>query len=470
MPATTIVWFRNDHRLADNPALSAAARRDAPVVALFILDDRSDSPEGGAARWWLHHSLYALGESLRRHRCQLLLRRGDPLQVLAAVVEQADADALYFNRRYEPYEADLESRVDERFAERLEVKRFGGRLLFEPEAIATAGGEPYRVFTPFWKACLRADEPPRPLPLPRLAGAPALPGDNLDDWNLLPRNPDWSTGIGSRWTPGEAAAGNVLERFLDHAIAAYADKRDLPGIAGTSSLSPYLHFGEISPRQLWYAVRRHQLGSSGGDSWLRELGWRDFCHHLLFHWPRSVTEPFNPRFRDFPWRDDRLALEAWQRGRTGYPLVDAGMRELWHTGWMHNRVRMIAASFLVKHLLVGWWHGENWFRDTLVDADLANNVGGWQWVAGCGADAAPYFRIFNPVLQGRKFDADGRYVRRWVPELARLPDRHLHAPFEMPRSELAACGIVLGNQYPQPLVDHAAARQRALDALATTRE
>ncbi len=420
-----ILWYRDDLRLADHAPLRAAVASGAPLIPLFILDETTSGKwrPGAASRWWLHHSLAVLAADLAGLGSRLVIRRGDSLEVITTLVRQCQARALYFHRSHEPAQAILEERLWRELGEKLEIRRFRGRLLQEPEQVRTGAGEAFRVFTPFWKACLRLPEPEAPLPAPaRLAPTPPeVTGLELDSLQLLPRTPDWAAGLREQWRPGEAGARLRLETFCEEALTGYAAGRDQPGRPGTSRLSPHLHFGEISPRQVWQAVRGVQATEAattrGGDAFLRELGWREFCHHLLHHWPRLPEQPFNPRFADFPWQDDGEAFRAWTRGQTGYPLVDAGMRELWHTGWMHNRVRMVTASFLVKHLLVPWQQGQDWFWDTLVDANLANNAGGWQWVAGCGADAAPYFRIFNPVLQGQKFDPHGDYARRWLPEL-----------------------------------------------------
>ena len=476
-----IVWFRQDLRLADHPALTAAVESGAPVIPVYVLDDATPGrwALGGASRWWLHHSLAALQRDLAARGADLLLRRGPALEALTALVEETGARAIHFSRCYEPHAAKLESDLAEALGGMgVACRRFGGGLLFEPEAVVEQAGKAYRVFTPFWKACLGMPEPKAPLPAPE-AIEPASPwsaGDDLADWRLLPTAPDWSTGIAEAWTPGEAAAGERLHRFLDRAVAAYRDDRDRPDRPATSGLSPHLHFGEIGPRQVWHVARAaaNRSGApgvaSGAFAFLREVGWREFSYHLLHHWPDLPSEPFRPDFAAFPWRDDAAALEAWQRGRTGYPIVDAGMRQLWHTGWMHNRVRMVVASFLVKHLLVPWQEGEAWFWDTLVDADLANNAASWQWVAGSGADAAPYFRIFNPVLQGEKFDPDGAYVGRWVPELADLPAKYIHQPWTAPNDVLEQAGVKLGDTYPAPIVDHKAARARALAAFQALKE
>ena len=462
--APIIVWFRADLRLEDQPALHAAAKTKRPLIALFVLDEEGPRSLGAASRWWLHHSLDRLSRELDDLGIGLVLRRGDAVDVLAELVETTGADAIFFSRAYEPGAVAREQALRKRLGERVELRRRAGSLLFEPEQIESGSGKPYRVFTPFWKACLAEAAPRKPLPAPselESLDGPAPPSDELSAWELLPSKPDWSGGIAADWTPGAGGAADALERFIDEALQDYSDARDRPAVSGTSRLSPHLRFGEISPRQVWHAIDE-QTDSEGKSAYLRELGWRDFSHHLLFHWPDMPEQPLRPEFASFPWREDPTGLAAWQKGRTGYPFVDAGMRELWHTGWMHNRVRMAAASFLVKHLLLPWQAGERWFWDTLVDADPANNTAGWQWVAGCGADAAPFFRIFNPIRQGERFDPDGEYVRRWIPELAELPDELVHTPWEAPEKLRESTGI--GDTYPLPLVEHRGARQRALDA------
>jgi len=384
---------------------------------------------------------------------------------------------VLWNRCYEPTARERDTRLKATLQARgIDARSFNASLLFEPGSILSKSGTPYSVFTPFWRACLAAAPPASPLATPKTLPAPAtLPAsDTLADWRLLPSQPDWAAGLRQSWQPGEAGARTRLAEFIEESLAHYSGERDVPALASTSRLSPHLHFGEIGPRQIWSALdtARHGNAALGGGAgkFLSELGWREFSYNLLYDHPALPERSLRQEFDRFPWRRDAMALRAWQRGRTGYPIVDAGMRQLWHSGWMHNRVRMIAASFLIKHLLLDWRRGESWFWDTLVDADLASNAASWQWVAGSGADAAPYFRIFNPVLQGQRFDADGAYVRQWVPELAGLEAKHIHAPWRAPAQQLQAANVVLGKTYPRPIVDHAAARQRALAAFASLKE
>ena len=468
-----IVWFRRELRLADHAALRAAAESGAPVLPLYVHDDETPNAwrSGGASRWWLHESLTALDASLDERGGKLVVRRGRTRDVLSALLEETNAGAVHATRSYEPFgtrcERDAAALCEDHGAA---FRLHPGRVLFEPEDIVTKDGRPYRVFTPFWKACLKSDAPPAPKPVPHVksfAKADSVPVGAL---GLLPSKPDWAGGLRETWRPGETAAQAALTAFIDDRMSAYADRRDDLFGATTSRLSPHLHFGEIGPAQVWHAMSHAVEASKGqarrsAETFLKELGWREFSYHLLHSFPGLPDTPLRPAFAQFPWRGDAAALSAWQRGQTGYPVVDAAMRQLWATGWMPNRARMIVASFLVKHLLLPWQEGEAWFWDTLVDADLANNAASWQWVAGCGADAAPYFRIFNPILQGRKFDPEGTYVRNWVPELAGLPAGGIHAPWEFSQSTLASAGIELGQTYPEPIVDHAAARARALRAL-----
>jgi deoxyribodipyrimidine photo-lyase len=466
MTAPVLLWLRRNLRLADHPALTAAVAAGRPVVPLYILDgeDESTPPLGGAARWWLHGSLAALARDLEARGSGLILRRGPVRPALQALIRETGAGAVYWTRLPGTDEAPL---ADHLAALGVTARRFGGALLHEPETVRTRQGTPFRVFTPFWKHLQTLEPPPPPRPAPDHIPAPAVwpDSDALTDWSLRPEAPDWAIGLRATWTPGEAAARDRLDAFLEEGMAGYDTRRDALADDGTSRLSPHLCFGEIGPRQIWHAVR-DRASSAGADAFLRELGWREFCHHLLHQHPAMADEPLQARFARFAWRDDPDGLRAWQRGQTGFPVVDAAMRQLWHTGWMHNRARMIAGSFLVKDLLIDWRAGERWFRDTLVDACPANNPCSWQWVAGCGADAAPYFRVFNPVLQGEKFDPDGAYVRRWVPELAALPDRWIHGPWRAPAPVMREAGVNLGETYPSPIVDHKAARTRALAAFA----
>jgi deoxyribodipyrimidine photo-lyase len=481
MNETTIVWFRQDLRLADNPALFEACKA-GEVVPVYILDPEGEAAwaPGGASRWWLHHSLADLDMALRAKGSRLIRRQGDSLEVLLALIRETGARAVHWTRRYEPA---IEARDKEIAAilrrQGVQAEVFVSALLFEPEDIRTrAGNGPYQVFTPFWRATQGAPEPPPPLPAPRMIRAPGKWPASLDLADLgLPPRIDWAGGLRDAWRPGASGARALLGERLEDALTGYAEGRDIPGREGTSRLSPHLHFGEIGIREIW-ADLNLRLASVAGDAparasllaWQRQLIWREFAHHLLVHFPRTPQKPLRPPFESFPWLRDAKGLRAWQQGRTGYPYVDAGMRQLWATGWMHNRVRMATASFLVKHLLLPWQAGAKWFWDTLVDADLAQNTLGWQWVAGSGADAAPYFRIFHPVTQGERFDPQGEYVRRWVPELAGLDAKWIHRPWEAPAEALAGAGIALGRTYPKPIVDHAAARARALAAYHSLRD
>lgn len=469
--APVIVWFRRDLRLRDNAALTRAVEMRAPVLPVYIADESEEGEWrlGAASRWWLHHSLEELDRDLRELGSCLIVRRGAARTVLHELQRQTGAQCVFYQRRYEAAAQKNERCVaDDLRAAGAEVVAFTGATFFCPQQVQNGSGKPYQVFTPFWKACLKLGLHADVLPKPeRLLAPEKWPASlKINELCLLPKT-DWAQGISANWQPGEAGAQRELEHFLRAAVGGYNAGRDRPDQALTSRLSPHLHFGEISPRQVAAATQTYS--GEGVASFLREVGWREFAHHLLYHFPHLDCRPLRPAFEKFPWIEDEMGLAAWQRGQTGYPLVDAGMRQLWQTGWMHNRVRMVAASFLVKDLLVDWRCGAEWFWDTLVDADLANNSLGWQWVAGCGADAAPFFRIFNPVTQGEKFDPEGAYVRRWVPELASLPVRWLHAPWRAPAQVLRAAHVRLGDNYPEPIIDHAFARDRALAALATTK-
>ncbi len=479
MTDAVIMWFRNDLRLTDNAALHAAAAAGLPVIPVYILDDEAPGRwrAGGASRWWLHGSLASLAQSLASIKSHLVLAHGPARKVLPRLGAEVGATTIYCSRAYEPWasqlETDLKADLDKAG---IALKRHRGALLFEPETFRTRQGAPFQVYTPFARAALSADDVGALLAPPRTLRAPARwpVSDKLKDWELTPTKPDWAKGIKATWTPGEQAAQQRLADFIEQDLGRYHERRNRPDVAGTSRLSPHLHHGEISPRQCWQRARSHAAAhpenANGAEVFLKELLWREFSYHLLVQYPSLPEAPCREPFAHFPWKNNAKALAAWERGRTGYPIVDAGMRELWATGWMHNRVRMITGSFLVKHLLQPWQKGEAWFWDTLVDADLANNATSWQWVTGSGVDAAPYFRIFNPVKQAETFDPSGDYVRKWCPELAKLPAPQIHAPWNAPADTLAAAGIELGRTYPHPIVDHKEARARALAAFESLKQ
>jgi deoxyribodipyrimidine photo-lyase len=470
---TTLVWFRADLRLRDNPALMAGLAGGGPVVALFVLEasEAGGRLPGAASQWWLHHSLTDLRQALRELNIPLLFRRGSAADVVPVVAAEAGAAAVVWNRLYDPAAQPRDAALKAALKEQgLAVQSYNASLLLEPWTITNGTGGPFKVFTPYSKA-VRAGlklqeltEPTRPQAMPK-----RVPGsDTLADWGLLPTKPDWSGGLANAWTPGEDGALAALSGFIEARLQGYAVARNLPGVPSTSRLSPYLRWGEVSPWRVWLAAAHAAACDPRLEDdvfvFHQELLWREFSHHLLHQAPKLATENWRQAFDRVAWRIDPAALKAWQRGRTGYPIVDAGMRELWTTGWMHNRVRMIVASVLTKHLLIDWREGEAWFWDTLVDACPANNPASWQWTAGSGADAAPYFRVFNPVTQGEKFDAQAAYIRRWVPELARLSDKAIHAPWAADSMELRKAGVTLGVSYPHPIVEHKFARERVLRA------
>ena len=470
-----IYWFRQDLRLDDLPGLNAAFATGRPVLACYILDDDSpgDWALGGASRWWLHHSLTSLAVDVEKRGGQLHLSRGRPDTILAQLADSTGADLVCCSRQYEPWARLLEEQLHDALSGTgVELKRYSGSLLWEPESIKNKAGTPFKVFTPFWRKC-------RVLPVAETSNPRAefvtwstyKPSSlRIEDLELLPVTPNWAPSWEQLWQPGERGAVRKLKAFMRGAIAQYDKGRNYPARGATSGLSPHLHFGEIAPHRIFRSVREAELANpeldNEAEKFLSELGWREFSYHLLFHFPTMPTHAFKSDFAAFPWVGGVDALTAWQQGKTGYPIVDAGMRELWQTGYMHNRVRMVAASFLCKHLLVDWRSGQRWFWDTLVDADLANNACGWQWVAGSGADASPYFRIFNPTTQAQKFDGDGDYLRRWLPELAALPNKFLHQPSSAPIGVLSDAGVILGETYPFPIVDHRDARGAALAAYA----
>jgi deoxyribodipyrimidine photo-lyase len=476
---TTLVWLRRDLRLVDNPALDAAIAAGDAVLPLFVFAPEEEHrwAPGGASRWWLHGSLLRLGEELAALGSRLILRRSvDTLQELTALALATKATRVVWNRLYDPHSVARDRHIKTALqAAGIAAASYNGSLLREPWEVANKSGAPFQVFTPFWRRCLALAEPAEPSKAHQSIPAPKRwpASEPLKKLELLPRV-DWAAGMRKSWQPGAAAAHESLDHFVKQAFDAYPNARDRPDLAGTSRLSPHLHFGEIGPRQIWHAVRRFAQSRGQHTTWresqfLTEVGWREFAHHLLYHFPQTPEQPLRADFARFPWRSDRKGLRAWQQGRTGFPIVDAGMRQLWHVGWMHNRVRMIVGSFLVKDLLLSWNEGAAWFWDTLVDADLANNTLGWQWISGCGADAAPYFRIFNPLIQATRFDPRGAYIREWLPELARMPTEWIHRPWQAPAEVLHAAGVRLGTDYPHPLVDHGVARERALQALAKLR-
>jgi len=476
MSSSVIVWFRDDLRINDNPALLAAIETGLPVLALYILDEANEGirPLGRASKWWLHHSLASLTENLADHGIDLALLKGAASTLIAELATKLQPSAIFWNRRYGKAERDIDSKIKaDCLASGVDAKSFNGALLYEPWEVTTKTGDPMKVFTPFWRAAqaLMAPALPQPLPTKKISAfkpPSSLNSLSLEDLSLLPKR-DWAKQFPETWSPGEQGAQEKLDNFFESAFSGYAEGRNRPDYRSTSLLAPHLRFGEISIRDVFQrAGEAAHLNPKISDADLRsfrsELGWREFSNHLLFHNPALASENYNRTFDAFPWADNAPALHAWQRGLTGYPIVDAGMRELWQTGFMHNRVRMIVASFLIKHLLIDWRFGENWFWDTLLDADPANNAASWQWVAGSGADAAPYYRIFNPMLQGEKFDPDGTYVRKYVPELAALRAPAIHTPWLASPADLRAANVSLGKTYPLPIVDHAAARERALGA------
>lgn len=467
-----IYWHRQDLRLEDNQALNWAASQGA-VIPLYINDQQllDDMYIGEAQKWWLHHSLLVLQKAYHQHKIELILRSGEPKKLLEALLQETQSVVITWNRCYDPQSIARDMQLKEYFtAKGVQVKTFNSSLLTEPSKILNKTSGFYKVFTPYWKNCLQVIAVADLLPVPHLTGfTKKIESENLDDWKFLPTHPNWANGFNEYWQPGAQGAQDKMDLFMKNALNGYHEKRDIPGYAGTSQISPHLKFGEVGPRQIWHAVHKIAEKSSHNqdiDRYLAELGWREFSYYLLFHFPQLMHKPFNASFSGFPWVTNEKYLEAWQKGMTGYPMVDAGMRQLWHTGWMHNRVRMIVGSFLTKHLLISWKKGAEWFLYTLVDADIANNCASWQWVSGSGADAAPYFRIFNPIMQGEKFDPQGQYIRKWIPEIANLPDKYIHSPWEASKELLEKSGIILGRTYPKPIVDHSKARTMALEAYA----
>lgn len=471
MSNPVIVLFQNDLRIEDQPALFKAANSSEAVIPLFIYDEEGES-FGGASKWWLYHSLSSLKNDLADLGLSIVIRKGDLEAELFKLVHETKAKTVYWNRRYDPHSIKVLSRIKSRLKEEgIQAESFNASLLYEPWTIANKEGRPFQVFTPFWKSCLKHQKIEKPLGHPKncLGFSKKMATEEIEHLGLLPKI-HWDAGFQKSWKPGTKGALQHLKEALEEVVLDYSEKRDFPSVQGTSKLSPFLHFGEISPKMIWNAVVNRYGDDPASEPFLRQLGWREFAHHLLYHFPHTINQPLRKPFEKFPWNEDQEELAAWQKGKTGYPIVDAGMRELWTTGWMHNRVRMIVGSFLVKDLLISWQQGAAWFWDTLVDADLANNTLGWQWVGGCGADAAPYFRIFNPITQGKKFDTEGDYVRKWVPEIKQLPNKWIHDPWNAPSDVLRSYGVILGVDYPHPIVDHDEARKKALEAFYSIRE
>lgn len=468
--APAILWFRRNLRLRDNAAVSAAVASGRPIIAVYVLDELDS---GSAIRWWLHHSLKSLDSDLLSLGSSLVLLSGSPVSVLLQLAEQSAADAIFYARRCEPQARHQEESLQASIGTRARIQAFDDSYLNHHDSLLTKGKTPFRVFTPYWKTASARPNPavPQPAPMSMVFASHSIQSLSLDDLKLQPAAPNWAQKFDQIWTPGEEGALRRLDD-IDQVALHYAEHRDRPDLDNTSHLSAHLHFGEVSVRQVWHAVQASAArlqADVGAAALLRQLYWRDFSAYLLIHFPTLVDTPLRSEFEHFPWSDDSRLRSAWQYGMTGYPIVDAGMRQLWTTGWMHNRVRMIVASFLVKDLLVPWQRGADWFLDTLVDADLANISASWQWVAGCGTDAAPYFRIFNPILQGKRFDPHGNYVRRWVPEIAAMPNEYIHEPWCANHRMQATCDVVIGEDYPPPIVDHSDARHEALAAYRLTR-
>ncbi len=464
----TILLFTRDLRLKDHRPLIAAIKRGAPLIPLYVLDTTTPDIEkpGAASRWWLHHSLEKLSEQLEQKNARLILRSGPTADVVTELAKDVDAGAIYFHHSVLPGHDALESDIAANAKKAgIDCRRFKGELLFDPADIRTGSDGPYKVFTPFWRNCMDSPPPSKADAAPKSIPAPGSwpKSEKLKDWQLTPTNPDWAKGFADKWQPGEQGAQKALREFLDGTVLDYQKQRDYPATRGTSRLSPHLHYGEISIRDCWHQTMDAHPEAKGAASFRRELGWREFCYHLLLHWPAMTTAPFREEFANYPWSENKAHIKAWQQGQTGFPLIDAAMRQLWQTGWMHNRLRMLVGSFLVKNLQQHWHVGQEWFWGTLVDADMANNSAGWQWIAGSGADAAPYFRIFNPVTQSEKFDKQGDFIRRYVPELADLAAPHIHDPSSAPKDALEKAGIALGETYPKAIVDLKKTRAKALE-------
>tara|TARA_Y100000588_G_C14193344_1_gene899048 strand:- start:80 stop:1483 length:1404 start_codon:yes stop_codon:yes gene_type:complete len=458
---TAIVWFRNDLRLTDNAALFKAIQSHDTIIPLYIMDPNSPLILGDAQKWWLHLSLKSLQESLEKKNINLCLKKGDSLAILNNLIEKHEVSSVYWNIVYEPKHLQQDSIIKSALEkEDITVNTFNASLLIDVDKIKTQDDGFYQVFTPFWKTCLSSIEVHDEQNVSNWPSSPELQSDSIDEWDLLPTNPNWAASFSNFWQPGESSALKKLEQFIESNLNNYKTGRDTPSKEATSKLSPHLHFGEISPHQIWRAIQnlkgQADFKTNAIETYLSEIGWREFCHYLLFHFPKLAQNNFRDKFDNFQWSFDEEQFNCWKKGLTGFPIVDAGMRELWHSGYMHNRVRMIVASFLTKDLLIDWRKGAEWFEHTLLDADLANNRAGWQWTAGCGADAAPFFRVFNPILQGEKFDPDGKYIKKWVPELENLEKKYIHEPWKAKNNDIDM-------NYPNPIVDHSDARKKALE-------
>lgn len=472
-----ILWFRQDLRLLDNKAFYHACEQHKEILPIFIWDENTPQKwqMGSAQKWWLYHSLVSLQKDLKEHGLDLYLRKGKANEILKKITFEHNIQCLYSNFSYEPYQKNQDEGLKNELLEnQIEVSCYNSSLLCEPWQIQTKSGSPYSVFSQFWKAFemqeIEIKVYPKPKKFPKLI---QIKNEDLTTWNLLPTSPNWAKGFEKYWKIGEKAAQEKLKNFTQTHLENYAQKRDFPAINGTSKLSSHLHFGEISPHLIWENCKKtfkgNQKNSKGLETYLREIGWREFCYYLIYHNPDFPEKNFHKKFDKLKWEKDPKKLKAWQKGLTGYPIIDAAMRELWQTGWMHNRLRMVVGSFLTKHLQIHWMEGAKWFWDTLLDADLSNNSAGWQWVAGSGADAQPYFRIFNPIIQSKKFDPQGNFIRKWIPELAKLSNDEIHTPWEISKENLEKADIKLGKTYPFPIVDHKKAREKALKNFEATK-
>lgn len=456
-----VVLFRNDLRLVDHLALNAAIRTGDYVLPIYVYDQSCSRLIGGASKWWLHHSLLALQRSLKSCDANIILRRGNSLEILKDLLGKINFTHIFWHDRYDQEGRKQDEEIRQYFENRgVECESFSGLLMFQSENFRTKEKTPFKVFSPFWKHCLRNGDvitlSKRPSKIKYYSGI-KIHSETLSSWKLLPTKPHWARRFGKTWIPGEQGAQKLFKEFLNNKLSRYKIELDKPAALAISDLSPHIHWGEISVRQLWHDVKAHSIlknCSSSSECFLKALGWREFSYYTLYHYPKIATQPLKEKFQNFHWNEEMSLFQAWSQGNTGYPIVDAGMRQLWQTGYMHNRVRLITASFLIKNLLISWQEGEEWFWDTLVDADLASNSFNWQWVAGCGADAAPYFRIFNPILQSRRFDSQGKYIRYWVPELAEVSNKYIHQPWRMKKRI---------NNYPSPIVDFYSSRDEAMD-------